>query len=69
MDINTLRSLSTILVMIAFLGVCWWAFSPRRKSRFDNAANLPFADEDQHAKTKEQELHRATDDDKRQEKL
>ena len=45
MDINTLRGLATILVMIAFLGICWWAFSPRRKKRFKEAANLPFADE------------------------
>lgn len=45
MDINTLRGLSTILVFIAFMGVCWWAFSPRRKKKFEEAANLPFADE------------------------
>lgn len=44
-DINTLRGLSTVFVMIAFLGVCWWAFAPRRKKRFDDAANLPFADD------------------------
>ena len=45
MDINTIRGLSTVLVMIAFFGVCWWAFSPRRRKRFDDAANLPFADD------------------------
>ena len=45
MDINTLRSLSTVLVMITFIGVCWWAFAPRRKKRFEEAANLPFADD------------------------
>jgi|GEM_PF-104167 len=44
-DINTLRGLSTVFVMIAFAGVCWWAFSPKRKKRFNDAANLPFADE------------------------
>lgn len=45
MDINTLRGLSTVFVMIAFLGVCWWAYSPKRKSQFDDAAQLPFADD------------------------
>lgn len=45
MDINTLRALSTVLVALAFLGICWWAFSPRRRQRFNEAANLPFADE------------------------
>ncbi|MBC6904677.1 cbb3-type cytochrome c oxidase subunit 3 [Saccharophagus sp. K07] len=47
MDINTLRSISPILVLLAFIGVCWWAFSPKRRKRFDEAANLPFADENE----------------------
>ncbi len=46
MDLNTLRGVSTILVMIAFAGICWWAFSPSRKKKFDDAANLPFADDE-----------------------
>ena len=45
MDINDLRGFSTVLVMIAFFGVCWWAFGPSRKKQFDDAANAPFADE------------------------
>ncbi len=45
MDINTLRAFSTVLVAIAFVGICWWAFSPKRKKKFDEAAQLPFADE------------------------
>jgi len=44
-DINTLRGLATVFVMIAFLGVCWWAYGPKRKRQFDEAAQLPFADE------------------------
>jgi len=46
MDINTVRGISTLFVMVAFLGICWWAYSARRKSRFDEAANLPFDDEE-----------------------
>jgi len=45
MDINTLRSFSPVLVLLAFIGICWWAFSPKRRKRFEEAANLPFADE------------------------
>lgn len=45
MDINTMRGIATILAFAAFLGVCWWAYGSRRKARFDEAANLPFADE------------------------
>ncbi|MEC8428430.1 MAG: cbb3-type cytochrome c oxidase subunit 3 [Pseudomonadota bacterium] len=45
MDINDIRAFSTVLMMITFIGICWWAFAPRRKKRFEDAANLPFADE------------------------
>ncbi len=44
MDINDLRSLSTVLVFISFILVGWWAFSPRRNKHFEEAANIPFAD-------------------------
>lgn len=51
MDINDVRGLAAVFVLIAFIGICWWAFAPRRKQRFDDAANLPFADEQQHKQT------------------
>ncbi len=46
MDINTLRGIMTALALLAFIGVWIWAWSSKRKSAFDEAANLPFADED-----------------------
>ena len=45
MTLSFLQGISTIFVMLAFAGVCWWAFSPKRKKKFEDAANLPFADE------------------------
>ena len=45
MDINDLRGLSTAFLLFAFVGLCVWAFSKKRKKSFDEAANLPFADE------------------------
>ena len=47
MDINVLRQIGVVLGALAFLAVCWWAFSPKRKKRFEEDANLPFADEQQ----------------------
>ena len=44
-DMTIWRSIATVFVTIAFIAICWWAFSPKRKKRFDEAANLPFADE------------------------
>lgn len=46
MDKGTLGAISTVLVTIAFFGVCFWAFSPKLKKRFEEDANLPFADDD-----------------------
>lgn len=37
----------TLVLLIAFVGIIWWAYSKRRKPGFDEAANLPFADEDE----------------------
>jgi cytochrome c oxidase cbb3-type subunit 4 len=51
MDINDFRSLQTVLAFIAFIGIVIWAWSKRRKKSFDDAANLPFADEKQHKTT------------------
>ena len=57
MDINDLRGLSTLFLFIAFVGLCIWAYSSKRKKSFDEAANLPFADEEdsQPAKRNERE--------------
>ncbi len=59
MDLNTLRGIFTALALIAFIGVCIWAWSSKRKNSFDDAANLPFADDelDQHSKGVHHERH------------
>lgn len=46
MDINDFRTLSTVLVFLAIIGVAWWAYGPSRKKYFDDAAQLPFQDDD-----------------------
>ena len=46
MDVNELRILITVLSFIVFVGIVYWAYSGRQRQRFDEAANLPFADED-----------------------
>jgi cytochrome c oxidase cbb3-type subunit 4 len=45
MDLNDLRSGWTVLSFLAFLGIVWWAYSGRRKARFDEAARLALDDE------------------------
>ena len=46
MDINDLRSATTVISLLTFLGIVWWAYGVKgNKKRFEEAANLPFADE------------------------
>lgn len=48
MSFGLLHGILTAILMILFAGIVWWAYSGRQKERFDEAANLPFADEDNH---------------------
>ncbi len=41
-DVNTLRSVATVASFVTFIGIVWWAWSRRRSSDFNEAANLPF---------------------------
>lgn len=45
MDQGLIGSIFTIVVFVCFACIVWWAFSSRNKKKFDDAANLPFADE------------------------
>ena len=55
MDINDLRGLSTAFLLIAFIGLCFWAYSKKRHRSFEEAANLPFADEELNQRTVQEE--------------
>ena len=46
MDINLLRSVTTALSLVCFIGIVVWAYLPSRRHGFEEAANLPFADDD-----------------------
>jgi cytochrome c oxidase cbb3-type subunit IV len=45
MDINFLRSAVTVLSMALFLGIVVWAWSKRNQQDFQEAARLPFDEE------------------------
>ena len=50
MDAGLLRGLFTLFMFVAFIGIAFWAYSSRRKSDFEEAANLPLQD-DEHIST------------------
>lgn len=46
MDINTLRAIVTLMSFGVFIGIVWWAMAGRNRARFDEAARLPFGQDD-----------------------
>jgi cytochrome c oxidase cbb3-type subunit 4 len=46
MDINTFRIATTLVSLAIFLVIVAWAMSPRSRAGFEEAARLPFDDED-----------------------
>ena len=40
------HSVFTVVLLVIFVGIAIWAYSSKRKKTFEEAANLPFADED-----------------------
>lgn len=51
MDVVDLRVIITVVSFIAFLGIVFWAYNSRRKLNFDEAAMLPFADDEMQQRT------------------
>ena len=46
MDINLLREGFTVVSFAVFLGIVAWAWSSGNRGRFEEAARLPFDEED-----------------------
>ena len=42
MDITTMRIVATLASLACFVGIWCWAYARRNKTRFDEAAMLPF---------------------------
>ena len=45
MDIDLVRGILTAVIFFAFVGICVWAWSSRRKSDFDASAALPLEED------------------------
>ncbi|NLA89780.1 MAG: cbb3-type cytochrome c oxidase subunit 3 [Alcaligenaceae bacterium] len=44
---GTLNGIATLLAIIVFFGIVWWAFSKNRRKDNEEAALLPFSLEDE----------------------
>ena len=46
MDINTLRAAITVVSFLIFIAIIAWAASPKNRGKFDQAALVPFNEDD-----------------------
>jgi cytochrome c oxidase cbb3-type subunit 4 len=46
MDDNLIQVIWTVVVLVLFVGIVIWAWSSKRKQAFDEAANIPFNEDD-----------------------
>ena len=55
---NLIQSVWTLVVLVLFVGIVIWAWSGKRKQDFDEAANMPFDEDDVPAeKTSKENSH------------
>ena len=47
MDFVTLSSIMTVVAFATFVGIVLWAYSGKARRGFDEAARLPFAEDEQ----------------------
>jgi len=46
LDINDARTVLTVMGLVCFIAISLWAFSGRARKGFDEAALLPFSEDD-----------------------
>jgi cytochrome c oxidase cbb3-type subunit 4 len=44
MDMGLLRGAITLLTLAAFIGICWWAYRPGNRDRFEQDGLMAFED-------------------------
>ena len=45
-DMGILRGLITLVTFVTFIGICWWAYRPENRGRFEEDGWLAFGDEE-----------------------
>lgn len=43
--VGIVRGIATLLAMLAFVAVCLWTYSRRRREQFDAASHLPLEED------------------------
>ena len=56
------RGYHTLIMIVVFVAICVWAFSPHRRKSNEEAANLPFDDEDIAERTRADQREKKEDE-------
>ena len=54
MDVNIIRGVLLVALIIGFLGIWAWAWSKKRKPEFDRAARMPLEEDEPAARANEE---------------
>ncbi len=46
MDSGTVSGIVTVVFILVFIGIVWWAYSKGNKDRFEDAGRMPFDEDD-----------------------
>ena len=55
MGYSLVQSIWTLVVLVLFVGIVLWAWSGKRKKDFDEAANIPFTEDEKPTDTTSKE--------------
>ncbi|MDF3031820.1 MAG: cytochrome [Moraxellaceae bacterium] len=53
MNHGFMQGIATVLAFAAFIAVCWWAYRPANRQRFESDARLPLDTDPIHSPVKE----------------
>lgn len=60
MDAGLIGSVITVLFFLVFIGIVWWAYHRDNRKRFDDAAQLPFQEDDDAGRRSSEDYPRRT---------
>ena len=53
MDSGIISGIVTVIFIVVFIGIVWWAYSKGNKQRFEDAGKLPFDDDEKDTPAKQ----------------
>lgn len=61
-EMGLLRGMITLVTLLTFLGICWWAYRPENRTRFEEDGMLAFGEDDLQQIAKDRSMKIASND-------